>query len=196
MHLLSLCCSLASPRGVLVTPRSPLLLLSNHRTGTDMGTSYFLWRLAGLGIASELLLTGRALGAERAYQVGSGPFTGGGCLDGWADAAARLPPGRLPTKRPDFPCSACLHLSFSAAGPGERARGRRCRPGGRRAPPCRQHARLLPRRPAGAGVVCPCNRLCVLLAACCVGPNCCSSRPPSEASAPLCCLSNTTHRHS
>lgn len=35
-----------------------------------MGTSYFLWRLAGLGIASELLLTGRTLPAERAYQVG------------------------------------------------------------------------------------------------------------------------------
>lgn len=34
-----------------------------------MGTSYFLWRLAGLGIASELLLTGRTLPAERAYQV-------------------------------------------------------------------------------------------------------------------------------
>ncbi|PRW44561.1 enoyl- hydratase [Chlorella sorokiniana] len=39
-------------------------------TGTDMGTSYFLWRLAGLGIASELLLTGRTLPAERAYQLG------------------------------------------------------------------------------------------------------------------------------
>ncbi|KAL4428465.1 hypothetical protein ABPG75_002554 [Micractinium tetrahymenae] len=39
-------------------------------TGTDMGTSYFLWRAAGLGIASELLLTGRQLGAERAHQLG------------------------------------------------------------------------------------------------------------------------------
>lgn len=39
-------------------------------TGTDMGTSYFLWRAAGLGVASELLLTGRQLGAERAHQLG------------------------------------------------------------------------------------------------------------------------------
>jgi enoyl-CoA hydratase/carnithine racemase len=39
-------------------------------TGTDMGTSFFLPRLAGLGIASEMLLTGRPLCAERAYQVG------------------------------------------------------------------------------------------------------------------------------
>lgn len=39
-------------------------------TGTDMGTSFFLWRLAGLGIASELLLTGRPLAADRAYQLG------------------------------------------------------------------------------------------------------------------------------
>ncbi len=37
--------------------------------GTDMGTSYFLPRVAGLGIASELLLTGRPIAAERAYQV-------------------------------------------------------------------------------------------------------------------------------
>lgn len=37
-----------------------------------MGTSYFLWRQAGLGLASELLLTGRQLGAERAYQVERG----------------------------------------------------------------------------------------------------------------------------
>jgi enoyl-CoA hydratase/carnithine racemase len=39
-------------------------------TGTDMGTSFFLPRLAGLGIASEAILTGRAITAERAYQVG------------------------------------------------------------------------------------------------------------------------------
>lgn len=37
--------------------------------GTDMGTSYFLPRHAGLGIANEMLLTGRALSAERAHQV-------------------------------------------------------------------------------------------------------------------------------
>jgi enoyl-CoA hydratase/carnithine racemase len=39
-------------------------------TGSDMGTSYFLPRLAGLGIASEALLTGRAISAERAHTVG------------------------------------------------------------------------------------------------------------------------------
>ena len=39
-------------------------------TGTDMGTSFFLPRVAGLGIASEMLLTGRAISAERGYQVG------------------------------------------------------------------------------------------------------------------------------
>jgi len=39
-------------------------------TGTDMGTSFFLPRLAGLGIASEALLTGLPIAAQRAYQVG------------------------------------------------------------------------------------------------------------------------------
>lgn len=39
-------------------------------TGCDMGTSFFLPRLVGSGIAAEALLTGRALSAERAYQVG------------------------------------------------------------------------------------------------------------------------------
>ncbi|KAL4858933.1 putative enoyl-CoA hydratase [Chlorella vulgaris] len=41
-------------------------------TGTDMGTSYFLWRQAGLGVAAEMLLTGRQLAAERAYQARHG----------------------------------------------------------------------------------------------------------------------------
>ena len=39
-------------------------------TGTDMGTSFFMPRLAGLGVASEALLTGRAVPAERAYALG------------------------------------------------------------------------------------------------------------------------------
>ena len=56
-------------RHFLRCPPAPGALLN---AGTDMGTSYFLWRLAGLGIASELLLTGRMLPAERAYQVGMG----------------------------------------------------------------------------------------------------------------------------
>ena len=37
-------------------------------SGCDMGVSYFLPRLVGAGIASELLLTGRFLKAERALQ--------------------------------------------------------------------------------------------------------------------------------
>lgn len=41
-------------------------------TGTDMGTSFFLWRAAGLGLAAEMLLTGRQLSAERAYQASRG----------------------------------------------------------------------------------------------------------------------------
>ena len=39
-------------------------------TGADMGTSFFLPRAAGLGIASEALLSGRPISAERAYSVG------------------------------------------------------------------------------------------------------------------------------
>ena len=39
-------------------------------SGCDMGVSYFLPRLVGAGIASELLLTGRFLKAERALQLG------------------------------------------------------------------------------------------------------------------------------
>jgi enoyl-CoA hydratase/carnithine racemase len=38
--------------------------------GCDIGTSYFLPRLVGVSIASELILTGRFIGAERAREVG------------------------------------------------------------------------------------------------------------------------------
>ena len=38
--------------------------------GCDMGSRYLLPRLIGLSVASELLLTGRFLGAERAKAVG------------------------------------------------------------------------------------------------------------------------------
>src|SRR6201995_3610775 len=38
--------------------------------GCDIGTSYFLPRLVGVSIASELILTGRFIGAERACEVG------------------------------------------------------------------------------------------------------------------------------
>jgi len=38
--------------------------------GGDIGTSYFLPRLVGVSVASELILTGRFIGAERALAVG------------------------------------------------------------------------------------------------------------------------------
>jgi len=38
--------------------------------GCDIGTSYFLPRLVGVSVASELILTGRFIGAERAHAVG------------------------------------------------------------------------------------------------------------------------------
>jgi len=38
--------------------------------GCDIGTSYFLPRLVGMSVASELILTGRFIGAERALGVG------------------------------------------------------------------------------------------------------------------------------
>ena len=38
-------------------------------TGADMGSSYFLPRLVGTSVASELLLTGRFIHAERALEV-------------------------------------------------------------------------------------------------------------------------------
>jgi len=39
-------------------------------TGADMGSSYFLPRLIGLSRASEILYTGRFLGAEEATKIG------------------------------------------------------------------------------------------------------------------------------
>ena len=38
--------------------------------GCDIGTSYFLPRLVGVSVASELMLTGRFINAERALRVG------------------------------------------------------------------------------------------------------------------------------
>ena len=38
--------------------------------GCDIGSSYFLPRLVGVSVASELILTGRFIGAERALAVG------------------------------------------------------------------------------------------------------------------------------
>ena len=38
--------------------------------GADMGSSYFLWRLVGLGIATEMCLTGSRVDAKEAYRIG------------------------------------------------------------------------------------------------------------------------------
>ncbi len=35
-----------------------------------MGSSYFLWRIVGWGMAAEMLLTGRVIEAEEAYRIG------------------------------------------------------------------------------------------------------------------------------
>ncbi len=40
------------------------------RSGCELGVSYFLPRIVGLGIATELMYTGAFIGAERALQVG------------------------------------------------------------------------------------------------------------------------------
>ncbi|MBW1789188.1 MAG: enoyl-CoA hydratase/isomerase family protein, partial [Deltaproteobacteria bacterium] len=38
--------------------------------GADMGSSYFLWRLVGLGMASEMCLTGSRVDAAEAHRIG------------------------------------------------------------------------------------------------------------------------------
>ena len=38
-------------------------------TGCDVGISYFLPRIAGLSVASELMLTGKIIDAKRAFEV-------------------------------------------------------------------------------------------------------------------------------
>jgi enoyl-CoA hydratase len=40
------------------------------RSGCELGVSYFLPRIVGLGVATELMYTGSFIGAERALQVG------------------------------------------------------------------------------------------------------------------------------
>jgi enoyl-CoA hydratase/carnithine racemase len=39
-------------------------------TGCDMGVSYFLPRMVGASVAAEMLMTGRFMNAQRAYQLG------------------------------------------------------------------------------------------------------------------------------
>jgi enoyl-CoA hydratase/carnithine racemase len=38
--------------------------------GADMGSSYFLWRIVGWGMAAEMLLTGRVIEVEEAQRIG------------------------------------------------------------------------------------------------------------------------------
>ena len=38
--------------------------------GADMGSSYFLWRIVGWGMAAEMLLTGRVIEVEEACRIG------------------------------------------------------------------------------------------------------------------------------
>ncbi len=38
--------------------------------GADMGSSYFLWRIVGWGMAAEMLLTGRVVEVEEASRIG------------------------------------------------------------------------------------------------------------------------------
>ena len=38
--------------------------------GADMGSSYFLWRIVGWGMAAEMLLTGRVIEVEEALRIG------------------------------------------------------------------------------------------------------------------------------
>ena len=70
-------------------------------SGTDMGTSFHAWRLAGLGGASELLLTGREMGAGRAHQVRRGGSVG--CCTPRARAAVDSNCAPPPSPAPPHP---------------------------------------------------------------------------------------------
>jgi enoyl-CoA hydratase/carnithine racemase len=60
--------------------------------GCDMGSGYLLPRLVGLSVASELLLTGRFLKAERAKAVGlvSDVVPADDLLARWIEFAAEM----------------------------------------------------------------------------------------------------------
>jgi enoyl-CoA hydratase len=61
-------------------------------SGADMGTSYFLPRIVGAGHASELMLTGRLVGAEEAARIGlaNRVVPPGELLDAARDLAAEI----------------------------------------------------------------------------------------------------------
>jgi enoyl-CoA hydratase len=61
-------------------------------SGADMGTSYFLPRIVGLGHASELMLTGRLVDAEEAARIGlaNRVVAAGELLDAARDLAAEI----------------------------------------------------------------------------------------------------------
>lgn len=55
----------------LATPQAKMnvAMFKMGTTGGDMGISYFLPRMCGVSVASELMLTGRFIGGERALQT-------------------------------------------------------------------------------------------------------------------------------
>jgi enoyl-CoA hydratase len=61
-------------------------------SGADMGSSYFLPRIVGSGIASELMLTGRMVDAEEAARIGlaNRVVPAGELLDAAAELAAEI----------------------------------------------------------------------------------------------------------
>lgn len=56
------------------------------RSGCEMGVSYFLPRIVGLGVATELMYTGAFIGAERAREVG---LVNRACPDDQMEAVAQ-----------------------------------------------------------------------------------------------------------
>jgi enoyl-CoA hydratase len=83
-------------------------------SGCDIGVSYFLPRLVGASLASELILTGRFIEAERALQLG---LVSRVVPDGELDAAAREIAGEMLATSPlGLRLSKeCLNASLDAA---------------------------------------------------------------------------------
>ncbi|MFH0301724.1 enoyl-CoA hydratase-related protein [Bradyrhizobium sp. 31Argb] len=81
--------------------------------GCDIGTSYFLPRLVGVSVASELILTGRFIGAERALAVG---LVSEVVEEGGLDAAAEPYVGAMLTASPVGLrlSKECLNMSVDA----------------------------------------------------------------------------------